>query len=151
MLKIREILIYLAIVAISAINSTTFAQVNGFTVEGYVTYTKHGDIYMKLMNHEQFERDVDGKDPQTPFTLLLKTDPNGSKGNVSFKFTDVQKGVYAISFYQDVNSNGKCDMGLMGPKEPWGMYKVKPMFKPGFKKVSFELNSDLTNLTLEAK
>ena len=103
------------------------------------------------MNQEQFERDVEGKDPQTPFTLLLKTDPDGNKGKISFKFNDVPKGIYAISFYQDVNGNGKCDMGMFGPKEPWGMYKVKPHFKPVFAKIAFELNSDLTNLALEAK
>jgi uncharacterized protein (DUF2141 family) len=151
MLKIRKSVIFLTIAAVSVTASITFAKVNEFIIEGYITYAKNGDIHMKLMNQEQFERDVEGKDPRTAFTLLLKTDSSGSKGKVSFKFDNVPQGVYVISFYQDVNGNGICDMGFMGPKEPWGMYKVRPIFKPVFKNVSFELNEDLTNLELEAK
>ena len=78
MSKVRKLFIYLLIAIVSVVISVAFAQTNRFTIEGFVNYTKTGDIYMKLMNQEQFERDVEGKDPQTPFTLLLKTDSNGS-------------------------------------------------------------------------
>jgi uncharacterized protein (DUF2141 family) len=41
------------------------------------------------------------------------------KGEVSCAFEAVRPGVYAIAGFHDENSNGKLDMGLLGPKEGW--------------------------------
>lgn len=45
-------------------------------------------------------------------------------------------GVYAISLYHDVNSNGRCDRNFLGiPKEP---YAFSNNFRPKFSPPSFE-------------
>lgn len=148
---VKAAVVSLIAASIFTVPSFLAAETNGFTIEGSATCPKTGDLYIKLMNQEQFERDIEGKDAGTQFALRLKTDANDNKREASFKFVNVPKGTYVISFYQDVNGNGKCDVGMLGPKEPWGMYKVRPVFKPVFKKVCFELSGNLTNLKLEAK
>jgi uncharacterized protein (DUF2141 family) len=95
---------------------------------------------------------MSGKDPGSPFILKINADPaKVERKSVRFMFTDVPGGAYAISCYQDVNGNGKLDMGLFGPVEPWGFYGVRPVFAPVFKDEAFELNGDLTNIIIDVK
>ncbi len=49
----------------------------------------------------------------------------------SVVFRGLAPGQYAVSVYQDLNSNGKLDTNLFGvPKEPWGTSaSVRPSFR----------------------
>jgi hypothetical protein len=42
-------------------------------------------------------------------------------------------------------------LGLFGPKEPWGMYRKRPVFKPVSKDETFEVNGDLPDVRLELR
>jgi hypothetical protein len=129
-----------------------WADGTGCAIEGSIAYRESGPIVVKLLDKTQFERDIDGKESLSPFIIKIDTDSRTTgKKNVSFKFSDVLKGTYAISYYQDVNGNGKIDMGLFGPTEPWGMYRVKPIFKPVFKDEAFEVEGDIADLHLDLK
>jgi uncharacterized protein (DUF2141 family) len=63
---------------------------------------------------------------------------SGNKVIVEF---DLPYGEYAVSTYQDVNSNGKLDRYFIGkPKEPYGFSNnVKPFGPPSFKDCKFTL------------
>ena len=65
---------------------------------------------------------------------------SGSKVIVEF---DLPPGEYAVSTYQDVNSNGKLDRYFIGkPKEPYGFSNnVKPFGPPSYKDCKFNLTS----------
>jgi len=59
------------------------------------------------------------------------------KDQPSFQF-EVAPGRYALSAFEDVNGNGVLDMGLFGPKEPSGFFKVFTAWrKPTFADVSW--------------
>ncbi len=61
-----------------------------------------------------------------------------------YSFTEVAPGEYIIACYQDVNSDGKINMGLFGPKEPYRIYKPNyGFFGPKFKKCKFKVTGDI--------
>ena len=57
-------------------------------------------------------------------------------------------GTYAVAIYQDVNSNGKIDVGSLGPKEPYGFSNNPRIFfsKPSYDKVKFQATAAETTL-----
>jgi len=67
----------------------------------------------------------------------------GGTGRVVFE--DLPEGVYAISTFHDINSNGELDSNFMGiPKEPYGFSNdAKGLFGPAsFKDSKFEVVKD---------
>lgn len=53
-----------------------------------------------------------------------------AKGSIQAIF-EVDPGEYALAVYHDVNNNGKIDMRLFVPKEPYGFSNnVRPRFSP---------------------
>jgi uncharacterized protein (DUF2141 family) len=81
------------------------------------------------------EKDFLEKSIQTKSVII-----SGSKVIVEF---DLPPGEYAVSTYQDVNSNGKLDRYFIGkPKEPYGFSNnVKPFGPPSYKDCKFNLTS----------
>ncbi|SEJ63093.1 Uncharacterized conserved protein, DUF2141 family [Cyclobacterium xiamenense] len=81
------------------------------------------------------EKDFLEKSIQTQSVII-----SGSKVIVEF---DLPPGEYAVSTYQDVNSNGKLDRYFIGkPKEPYGFSNnVKPFGPPSYKDCKFNLTS----------
>lgn len=63
---------------------------------------------------------------------------SGNKVIVEFA---LPQGEYAVSTYQDINSNGKLDRYIIGkPKEPYGFSNnVKPFGPPNYKDCKFTL------------
>ena len=70
-----------------------------------------------------------------------------TKDTVIFYLNDFKRDTYAITVYQDVNSDGKCNLYFLGiPKEPYGFsnnYRPK-LLKPSFNDCKIEANSDTT-------
>ena len=68
-----------------------------------------------------------------------------SHASTRFQF-HVPAGAWAISAYEDENENGKLDMGMFGPKEPSGFWRVfHGWHKPHFSEVSSQVNTDISN------
>lgn len=67
-----------------------------------------------------------------------------------FKFNNIPGGEYAIKCFQDLNNNKKIDMGLFGPKEPYGFYLVKKDVNkpPGFDDLSFLINKNINDIII---
>ncbi len=57
-------------------------------------------------------------------------------------------GTYAVAIYQDINSNGKFDVGTFGPKEPYGFSNNPRILfsKPSYDKVKFQATGAETTL-----
>lgn len=73
----------------------------------------------------------------------IKTKSVMISGNKVFVEFDLPQGEYAVSSYQDINSNGKLDRYFIGkPKEPYGFSNnVKPFGPPSYKDCKFNLSS----------
>jgi len=73
---------------------------------------------------------------------------SGSKVMVEF---DLPPGEYAVSTYQDVNSNGKLDRYIIGkPKEPYGFSNnVKPFGPPSYNECKFNLTSSPKSISIK--
>jgi uncharacterized protein (DUF2141 family) len=73
----------------------------------------------------------------------------GSKMEFSFA---VPAGEWAVSAYEDINGNGKLDMGFFGPKEPTGFWRpFTGRRKPTFKDVSFAVTLDTSGIVINLK
>ncbi len=70
--------------------------------------------------------------------------------SVTYQFTNIPDGDYAIALFHDVNNNGQMDKNIFGiPKEPYGFSNniVHKMSAPNFKECMFSLKGS-TNLTI---
>ncbi len=76
------------------------------------------------------------------------------EGKVSFTFTGVKPGRYAIALLHDENANGKADRALgMMPKEGFGFSrdaKVR-MGPPSFSDAAFDIGQDDRKLTIRMR
>jgi uncharacterized protein (DUF2141 family) len=88
------------------------------------------------------EKDFLEKSIQTKSVVV-----SASKAIVEF---DLPPGEYAVSTYQDVNSNGKLDRYIIGkPKEPYGFSNnVKPFGKPSYKDCKFTLTNSPKSISI---
>lgn len=71
--------------------------------------------------------------------------------SVSYSFSDLEEGVYAISIFHDVNGNGKLDTNFVGiPTEPYAFSNnAKGMFgPPNFADCKFEFNGSKQQLII---
>ena len=70
-----------------------------------------------------------------------------SERSVEFRIEDVPAGTYAVRAFLDENGNEELDMGMLGPKEPWGVYKASGRIigPPRFGSLAFEVSSDVEN------
>ncbi len=158
------LVLMMVIIAAPMIGWTQTEESQGFTIAGEIQFPKKGDLYIFLYTEEEFEeshKDDDKNDEKEPkdlkfpgHTLHIKIgeeELNAKK--VEFKIENVSAGMYCILVNQDVNGNGKLDMGMFGPKEPWGNYRHKrPRFRgPKFKEMVFEVKADMTDIMIELK
>jgi uncharacterized protein (DUF2141 family) len=125
-----------------------FLILSGFKPEGNTT------LKVEVSNFENkestkikvsvfFEKGFLEKSIQTKSVII-----SGSKVIVEF---DLPPGEYAVSTYQDVNSNGKLDRCFIGkPKEPYGFSNnVKPFGPPSYQDCKFYLTSSPKSISIK--
>jgi uncharacterized protein (DUF2141 family) len=130
-----------------------WAQSEGFTIKGEITFRKTGTIYLHVLNEEQFGKDDDNEEAdsfESVSSITIEIDEQAQEQQkVAFEFTNILPGTYVIQGYQDVNGNGDLDEGTFGPKEPWGMSMLskKPRLRgPKFDEVKFEVTQEITDM-----
>lgn len=76
-----------------------------------------------------------------------------SKTRVQFRFEGVPTGTYAIRAFLDENGNAELDMGMFGPKEPWGVYRASGRIvgPPRFGNLAFEVDFDVEDADFELR
>jgi uncharacterized protein (DUF2141 family) len=98
-----------------------------------------GNLMVGVFNREAGFPDVyfKGKKVQITHNVMVVT------------FTDLPKGKYAVSVYQDINKNEQLDKNIFGvPKEKYGFSNKTN--KPDYKESLFDFNKDLIlNITLK--
>jgi uncharacterized protein (DUF2141 family) len=65
--------------------------------------------------------------------------------DITFKYTDLATGKYAIRLFHDINNNNKLDTNAFGlPKEPWGVSNNVPavLGPPSFQKMLFDFSGN---------
>ena len=79
-----------------------------------------------------------------------KTKTASAKNEVTIYFEDIPIGNYAITMYQDVDSNNKLTKGMFGPKEPYAFSNnAKGSFGPAkFNDAKFEVGNKDVKLTI---
>ena len=72
---------------------------------------------------------------------------NATSESMTFYVKGIKKGDYAIAIYQDVNSDNKCNLNIVGkPVEPYGFsnnFKLK-FAKPSFEELKITANKDMS-------
>lgn len=97
-----------------------------------------GTIYISL--HSKEETFPDNSDDSVITITLTDFD-----SNAEYTFKNLDKGDYAISFFQDLNDNEELDTNFIGfPKEPVGASNMTSLARPKFSKCKFSLESDKT-------
>ena len=73
--------------------------------------------------------------------------------DMTVRFEELEKGHYAVMAYHDLNSNGKLDMGLMGPKEPYGLSNnFRSKFgPPNFEDCAFSISDNMQVINIKIK
>jgi uncharacterized protein (DUF2141 family) len=130
-----------------------WAQSDVFKIAGEIRFQRAGDLVVELLTKEELDRDVESEwQHEATFRLMIKmNEEEQAQKKASFKFENVPPGTYGLLVLQDVNGNGKFDMGQSGPMEPWGNYRYhRPLAgPPPFKEFAFEVNQDLTDIQVE--
>ena len=132
----------------SPVDSNNVSADSGFTVSGTVTNIQKGKtVYLALFASEEALKKT--KD----FYMKDYFDGKNLVGDtIHFSFNNVEPGEYVIASYQDINSDGKMNMGLFGPKEPYRIYRPNyGMFGPKFQKCKFKVTSDIDSAHIVLK
>jgi uncharacterized protein (DUF2141 family) len=152
--KMRRLL-SLLLVGIVLFSALAFAE-ETFTVSGEVKFPGDGDVIMNLLTKEE---ETLGKDTPQERILVIKLTPEQRKAKMaSFNFIAVPKKAYIIRCFQDVNGNGKLDLGDPSSAismrdrstrvslEPAGLYRSSWPFIWDFSK--FQVDRDITGIKI---
>lgn len=142
---IRKIILFSGCLVL-LLSSTVPARAAEYTISGQIHFEKSGTVYVKVVTRKQYADNT-----SSPFRLKIPVDAAAKTKTVPFAFRGIPEGTYGIMVFEDINGNGKLDMGMFGPKEPWGMYRpVRPMFRrPKFSEMAFPLKKDLTHIVIQ--
>ncbi len=143
MLKTKFLLLFLlcftSVISIAQENKETYS----LTITIVDFKNNNGKVWVALFNSK--------KD-------YLKKELKGASNTIENKkssvtFTDLPKGVYAVSTFHDENSNDNLDTNGIGiPKEDYGFSNNRnaTFGPPSYKRASFKLNKN-TSITIELK
>jgi uncharacterized protein (DUF2141 family) len=145
--KIMKVLLItiLVVAGIAGAPTLTFSG-EIFAVSGQVTFPKTGNVFIYL---ETKEEETAGKATPQERIAVIKLSPEQMKGRkASFSFAAVPRGEYCIKAFQDVNGNGKMDLGLWTvSEEPYGGYKSCWPFR--WDAAKFKVDKDIGGIDIQ--
>ena len=111
-----------------------------FTIAGTVTGgSGHHPLYVALWSEQGFLN--------TPAETSRL--PPGTEGQYRFV---VPSGRWGVSAFEDINENGRLDMGMFGPKEPNGFWReFKGHHKPRFEEIAVLIDHDVTDANIKLR
>jgi uncharacterized protein (DUF2141 family) len=146
--NIRFTAIYTVAVAIIAASGAA-AQSAGtaaeYTIQGMLSgYSPSRTIYIALYDSETGFRNKQ-------FVRALRVEPDALvPDSMPYAFAGIPPGEYMIAAYQDCNDNGSLDMGMLGPREPFALYRpYNGMFAPSFAACTFSVAGDISRADLD--
>lgn len=134
-----------ALLTLFAVLSTAVpAASTGYNVAGTISgVDEEGTLYVAIFDRRAWN---DTPDFEQGY-VQGRSYPVDAGGTVSYRFEDVPAGVYAIRAFLDQNGNEDLDMGMLGPREPWGVYEAsgRILGPPRFDNLAFEVESDVAD------
>jgi uncharacterized protein (DUF2141 family) len=126
------------ILIILASGLTCFSQKVDLTVIIDNIEKSEGTIYMSLHSNENtFPSETDNT------VKTRKIEKFDSRAEITFE--GLEKGDYALSFFQDLNGNEELDTNFVGfPKEPVGASNMTSLGRPKFSKCKFTISESKT-------
>ena len=123
-----------------------YNSVKKFTISGTITNIIPGKtVYVAMYSSS------DNFDKLEFYKKLRFLDEQVNFDTLYYSFSNVEKGEYIIAAYQDLNSDGKLNMGFFGPLEPYRVFKTNYIFKPKFTKCKFLVENDMDSLNIILK
>ncbi len=118
-----------------------------FTVSGTITNFQPGKtMYFALYTSQE------NLDNRNFYRKVIFEGHKLQGDSVHFAFTDVVPGEYIIAGYQDINGDGKMNMGLFGPKEPYRIHEPNyGLFGPKFNKCKFRVSGNIDTVIIVLK
>jgi uncharacterized protein (DUF2141 family) len=131
-----------ALIVLLILAASTTARAEGHVVSGSVgEIPQDGTLYVAIYDEKGWES------PQETATGYFQGTSYEVDGRrvVRYRFEDLSPGRYAIRAFLDTNGTGELEMGLFGPREPWGLYRDpgRLVGPPEFADVSFTVESDI--------
>jgi|GEM_PF-4029535 len=112
----------------------------GYTLSGTVSGCgRTGTVFVAVF-------DEDAWDAEMPL-WHVELEPPTSGSTLSFSFTGIPAGEYAVFAFQDEDYNGTLNLGLLGSTEPWGTYRHVSII-PTFSAMAFRLNGNQTGIKI---
>lgn len=119
----------------ASLSSLAFAESTGseLTVDVLGIGKLEGVVMMSL------ERRADGEVSRVSGARVPAT-----ATQVSYRFDDLEDGVYSVSLFHDANDNGELDSNMLGiPQEAYGASNnPRVMRRPTFEETQFDVSSD---------
>ena len=114
-------------------------------ISGEVRFKKNAPIFLRLLELDQAKQERVAREQ-----VIELTPEDAARRTVRYEFAGLPPGRYAVKCFQDTNGNGKIDIGLFGPKEPWATYRLaKPKLRaPRFEEMAFDVTLDVTTADL---
>lgn len=130
---LRTTVLLLAAAGTSA--SEPAAEAPTVTISGEVRFEKTAPVFLQLL-----ALDGSGKETVARSQVITLASEDVARRSVRFEFTGLVPGRYALKAFQDTNGNGKIDIGMFGPKEPWATYRLaRPKLRPPrFEEMAFD-------------
>lgn len=123
-----------------------------FLACGLTCFSQNADLTIVIENIEKSEGTIYMSLHSNESTFPSETDDSVKTGKIEtfdstaeFTFEGLDKGEYAVSFFQDLNGNEEMDTNIVGfPKEPVGASNMTSLGRPKFSKCKFTLSGDKT-------
>ncbi|MFP4484204.1 MAG: DUF2141 domain-containing protein [Spirochaetaceae bacterium] len=126
------------------------------TVAGTISgITEDAPLLVSIVDRDGWDasdEELENPDALDGYVQGLRLDPDGA-AEVRYEFTDVPPGTYAVRAFLDSNRNDDLDIGILGPKEPWAIYRAPRPVRtpPRFDRVSFDLTDSRHDLDMELR
>lgn len=145
----------IALVALFMAAAAMVTAAQGHVVEGTINGIEgDGTLYVAIFDRTGWDAAPDFREGFVRGTTYeVDTDEVKSSQEVSYRFEDIPTGTYAIRAFLDENGNEDLDFGMLGPKEPWGVYQASgPILgPPRFTNLSFEVDGHISNAHFEMR
>jgi uncharacterized protein (DUF2141 family) len=138
------------LVVLLLVLSTFAAASQSYVVSGTIRgIDAEGTLFVALFDEAGWDA---APDMDEGYVQGLSYDLAGAEV-LEYRFEDVPPGRYAIRAFVDANGNQDLDMGMLGPREPWGVFeKSGPILgPPKFDNLSFEVAADIRNADFEMR
>ncbi len=131
--------------AAGAFASDRAADAPSVTIGGEVRFEKRAPVFLQLL-----ALDASGKETVARSQVITLEPEDVARRMVRFEFAGLAPGRYALKAFQDLNGNGKIDIGIFGPKEPWATYRLaRPKLRPPrFEEMAFDAQTSVSDANL---